>query len=113
MPSAESYFGSVWIARLLLQRGMAAIYLVAFVAVVRQFKPLLGERGLLPVPTFLEHVHFREAPSLFHWRYSDRLLDVVAWLYQNAGHDPEAAAELAARIADLRTGASRRGWKPF
>lgn len=41
------------------------------------------------------------------------LLDVVAWLYQNAGHDPEAAAELAARIADLRTGASRRGWKPF
>lgn len=38
---------------------------------------------------------------------------MVAWLSQNAGHDPEVAAELAARIEDLRTGASRRGWKPF
>jgi hypothetical protein len=36
-----------------------------------------------------------------------------AWLSQNAGHDPKVAAELAARIEDLRTGASRRGWKPF
>jgi aminoglycoside phosphotransferase (APT) family kinase protein len=38
---------------------------------------------------------------------------MVAWLSQNAGHDPEVAAELAARIEDLRTGASRHGWKPF
>ncbi len=46
MNSLTAYFGHVWIARLLLQRGMAAIYLVAFISVVRQFKPLLGERGL-------------------------------------------------------------------
>lgn len=58
---------------------MAAIYVIAFVAVVRQFKPLLGERGLLPVPEYLKRVSFREAPSIFCWRYSDRLLDVVAW----------------------------------
>jgi aminoglycoside phosphotransferase (APT) family kinase protein len=38
---------------------------------------------------------------------------MVAWLSKNAGHDPEVALELAARIEDLRTGASRRGWKPF
>lgn len=75
----NAYFGDVWITRLLLERGMAAIYLVAFLAVVNQFKPLLGERGLLPVPEYLEHLSWRNAPSIFHWHYSDRLLDAVAW----------------------------------
>jgi hypothetical protein len=74
------YFGDVWITRLLLQRGMAVIYLVAFLTVALQFKPLLGERGLLPIPVYLKNVSFREAPSLFHWRYSDRLVNVVAWI---------------------------------
>jgi hypothetical protein len=73
------YFGDIWLARLLVQRGMAGLYLVAFLTVANQFKPLLGERGLLPVPAFLRNVSFRQAPNLFHWRYSDRLLDVVAW----------------------------------
>src|SRR6202008_2172683 len=40
---------------------------------------LLGERGLLPVPQFLAQLNFLDAPSLFHWRYSDRLLVAVAW----------------------------------
>ena len=75
----HTYFGDFWLARLVLQRGVALIYLVAFLTVVNQFKPLLGERGLLPVPAFLRRTSFREAPSLFHWRYSDRLLSVVAW----------------------------------
>jgi hypothetical protein len=79
VPGGHGYFGDLWITRLLLQRGMAAIYLVAFLTVALQFKPLLGERGLLPVPAYLNRVRFREAPSLFHWWYSDRLLDVVAW----------------------------------
>lgn len=57
---------------------MAAIYFVAFLNVLCQFRPLLGERGLLPVPDFLKRVTFREAPSLFHFKYSDRLLVVVA-----------------------------------
>ena len=73
------YFGDVWMTRLLLQRGMAAIYLVAFIAFLRQFKPLLGERGLLPVPDYLRRSSFRSAPSLFFWRYSDRLADLVGW----------------------------------
>lgn len=75
----HGWFGDVWLVRLLLQRGMALIYVVAFLSVLRQFRPLLGERGLLPVPDYLQHVSFRQAPSLFHWRYSDRLLDAVAW----------------------------------
>ena len=68
-----------WLARLVFQRALAAIYLIAFVVTLRQFRPLLGERGLLPVPAFLSRVSFLDAPSLFHWRYSDRSLLAVAW----------------------------------
>ena len=73
------YFGNVWLVRLLLQRALAALYLIAFIVVLRQFKPLLGEQGLLPVPQFTAQTGWRDAPSLFCWRYSDRLLDLVGW----------------------------------
>ncbi|HEV2133832.1 MAG TPA: lipase maturation factor family protein [Terracidiphilus sp.] len=75
----NSYFAHFWLTRLLLQRGIAAVYLVAFIAVLHQFKPLLGERGLLPVPDLLRRITFRQVPTLFCWRYSDRLLAIVAW----------------------------------
>jgi len=68
-----------WLARLVFQRALAAIYLIAFLVAARQFVPLLGERGLLPVPEFVRAVPFRSSPSLFHFRYSDRLFGVVAW----------------------------------
>src|SRR3954466_5921370 len=71
---AEGY----WLARFLLQRGLGLVYLIAFVVVLEQFRPLLGEDGLLPVPQFLARVSFQKAPSLFHFRYSDRLLVAVA-----------------------------------
>lgn len=67
------------LARLLFQRGLALVYLVAFLVAALQFRPLLGERGLLPAPAYLAAVPFRSAPSLFHLRYSDRLLLAVAW----------------------------------
>ena len=73
----DSYFSHLWLTRLLLQRGVAAVYLIAFIAVLLQFKPLLGERGLLPVPDLLKRTTFRQLPTLFHWRYSDRLLTLV------------------------------------
>jgi hypothetical protein len=75
-----AYFDHVWLVRLLFQRALAAVYVIAFIVVLQQFKPLLGERGLLPAPHFLARVSFRDAPSLFCWRYSDRLLDAVAWI---------------------------------
>ncbi|MDY0908707.1 lipase maturation factor family protein [Microbacterium sp. CFBP9034] len=40
-------------ARQVLQRGIAALYLVAFVSTLNQFRPLLGEHGLLPAPELL------------------------------------------------------------
>jgi hypothetical protein len=68
-----------WFARLVFDRGLAVIYVVAFVCAARQFRGLMGERGLLPIPRYLRRVRFRDAPSLFHARYSDRLFAVVAW----------------------------------
>ena len=64
----------------LLFRGLGALYFVAFVAVLKQFRPLLGERGLLPVPDYVARTEFWGSPSLFYWRYSDRLLMAVAGL---------------------------------
>ncbi|MCK6211327.1 lipase maturation factor family protein [Georgenia sp. EYE_87] len=66
-------------ARFVLQRGIALLYLVAFVAVLRQFRPLLGEHGLLPVPRYLDRVGARTGPTLFRRRYSDRLVLAVGW----------------------------------
>ncbi len=67
------------LARLVFQRALAFIYLIAFLVTLHQFRPLLGERGLLPVPDFVRAVPLSRSPSLFHLRYSDRLLAVVAW----------------------------------
>ena len=66
-------------ARQVLQRGIAALYLVAFLSSLNQFPALLGERGLLPVPEFLARFSRRRRPTLFSWRYSDRLLRAVCW----------------------------------
>lgn len=67
-----------WLARLVIERGLGVIYAVAFLVALRQFVPLLGERGLLPVPDLVRSVSFRASPSLFHFRYSDRLLRACA-----------------------------------
>jgi hypothetical protein len=66
------------IARLVIERGLALVYLLAFVSALHQFPALLGERGLLPVPRHLAYLPFRRAPSLFHLGYSDRRLRIVA-----------------------------------
>ncbi len=68
-----------WLSRLVFERALALTYLLAFVAARNQFRPLLGTRGLLPIPRFVAVVPFGRAPSIFQWRYSDRLFAVVAW----------------------------------
>ncbi|HET7420646.1 MAG TPA: lipase maturation factor family protein [Candidatus Dormibacteraeota bacterium] len=68
-----------WLTRLVIERALGAIYLVAFLVALNQFRPLLGERGLLPVPVFLRQVRFMQAPSVFHLGYSDARLLAVAW----------------------------------
>ncbi|MFF3221829.1 lipase maturation factor family protein [Nocardia suismassiliense] len=84
-----------WLSRLLFQRGLAAIYLIAFLGAAMQFRALIGERGMLPVPRFVARTPFRLAPSLFQLHYSDRFFAAVAW----AGVGLSAA--LVVGVADL------------
>ncbi|MFC7904551.1 lipase maturation factor family protein [Streptomyces griseoincarnatus] len=75
------WFGAAeyWTSRLVFQKGLAALYLVAFLAAVLQFRALVGERGMLPVPRFVARVPARRSPSLFHLHYSDRFFAGCAW----------------------------------
>lgn len=68
-----------WLGRLVLERGAAVVYLLAFVAAAAQFRALIGEHGLQPIPRFLAGQSFWRTPSLFHLRYSDRLFSAVSW----------------------------------
>ena len=68
------------IAREVIQRGVAAVFVLAFVSTLRQFPVLAGERGLLPAREFLRRAGDRAGPTLFRWHrtpYSDRLLRVM------------------------------------
>ncbi|WP_394249013.1 lipase maturation factor family protein [Arthrobacter pityocampae] len=67
------------VGRQIAQRGVAAVYVIAFLSAVAQFPALLGEKGLLPVPVFLARAGRRAGPTLFHRGYTDRRLRVVAW----------------------------------
>ena len=68
-----------WTGRLVFTRGLALIYLVAFLAALRQFRPLIGTRGMLPVPRYLARTPFRRAPSLFHLHWSNRFFAGCCW----------------------------------
>jgi hypothetical protein len=69
-----------WLTRWLLQRGLAGIYLIAFVVAVNQFRPLLGAHGLLPVPWMVQNVSFWRSPSLFFLHYSDGFAGLLSWI---------------------------------
>ncbi|MFD7613696.1 lipase maturation factor family protein [Streptomyces sp. NPDC059828] len=68
-----------WLSRLVFQRALAALYLVAFLAAAMQFRALIGERGMLPVPGYLRVTPMRRAPSIFQLHYSDRFFACCAW----------------------------------
>ena len=73
--AAENY----WLVRFLFQRGLAVIYLFAFLVAARQFRPLAGEDGLLPLDDYVERSAFAERPSLFYLVPSDRAVGAAAW----------------------------------
>ncbi len=83
-----------WLGRLVFQRLLAVLYLLAFLAALRQFRALMGARGMLPVPEFVARVPFRLAPSVFHWRYSDRFF--AGWCRSGM----VLSAAVAAGVAD-------------
>lgn len=77
------FTGGFWatdyeVARFVLQRGVAALFVVAFVSSLNQFPALLGERGLLPAPELLRRATRVRGPTLFRWvRYTDARLRAV------------------------------------
>src|SRR5258708_40084790 len=72
--------GGYWLARFVFRRGLALIYLIAFLVALNQFRPLLGERGLLPVTNYVKQVSVRETPSLFYLLPKDAAFAIAAWL---------------------------------
>ncbi|HJQ20217.1 MAG TPA: lipase maturation factor family protein [Gemmatimonadaceae bacterium] len=84
MSSVAEFLGgggesNYWLTRLFLLRGLAAIYAIAFLVAINQFRPLLGAHGLTPVPWFLQQVRFADAPSLFFAHYSDAFAMALSW----------------------------------
>jgi len=69
---------AAWLAKVLVERSLAAIYLIGFIVAHNQFRPLCGERGLTPIGDFLERARFREAPSLFFYARTDRAFMLTA-----------------------------------
>lgn len=57
-----------WMARLVFQRLLGVVYLVAFVSPFSQFAALAGERGLLPCRPYLREAIGNHAPSS-SWRW--------------------------------------------
>src|SRR4051812_39080355 len=72
--------GDYRLTRLVLQRSLAVVYLIAFIVAANQFVPLCGERGLLPVPLFVGQLPFSAAPSLFFWFPRDGAFTAAAWI---------------------------------
>ena len=66
------------IARQVLQRGVGALAFLAFLSTLNQFRPLLGEHGMLPVPELLRLAPRLRGPSVFRWGYTDRRLVALA-----------------------------------
>ena len=75
MVAGEGY----WLVRFVFQRGLAVLYLVAFLVAANQFRPLAGEDGLLPLADVVERTSFRERPSLFQFVPTDRAVGITAW----------------------------------
>src|ERR1051325_1889485 len=69
-----------WLTRLVFKTGLGLVYLTAFIVALNQFRPLLGERGLLPVPAFVKQVSFSQTPSLFFFWPKDAAFAAAAWL---------------------------------
>ncbi|MFB6212398.1 MAG: lipase maturation factor family protein [Candidatus Magasanikbacteria bacterium] len=77
----ESIFSETyWIAGLMIQRSLGLVYLIAFAVALNQFRPLVGENGLLPIRNFLKTSRFRGSPSIFHFYYSDTFFGIISWI---------------------------------
>jgi hypothetical protein len=80
---------SYWLTRFVFLRLVGFIYFIGFLVLCQQFRPLIGENGLLSAGQFLEWVQTRyntgfaavvEFPTVFWLGASDRVLQVAAYI---------------------------------
>lgn len=66
--------------KMLLHKGVALIYLFAFLVSFNQFKALCGHQGLLPIQLFMKNRSFKDCPSLFLFKTSDWFSSSLSFL---------------------------------
>jgi len=86
--TAKSAGERYWLTRFVFLRALGALYLIGFLALALQFKPLFGADGLLPARIFLDQVgvsrgpieRMWDVPTIFWLGVSDHTLSACAWL---------------------------------
>ena len=77
------------LTRFVFLRALGFVYFFAFLSLLRQVIPLLGEKGLTPAKEYLnvigpnfrnKAIAFWKLPTLFWFYISDNLLKILAWL---------------------------------
>jgi len=86
---AEKDPPAYWLTRFVLLRLLGLVYAVAFLVIINQIIPLVGENGLTPAGLYIDRVShalgshragFFRLPALFWWWHSDTALLTMAWL---------------------------------
>jgi hypothetical protein len=77
-----------WLPRLLFQRGLALVYLIAFLRAVKTFPAVRGRAWTAPrgCAAFVRQVAFRTSPSIFYLFPNDRAFSAAAWVGGCAFH---------------------------
>jgi hypothetical protein len=70
---------SYQLIQFLLLKGIALTYLIAFTVAIRQYRGLVGKKGVLPLQDFVEQRSFWKSASIFHLFPTDRAIQVSAW----------------------------------
>ncbi|MFM6929506.1 MAG: lipase maturation factor family protein [Bdellovibrio sp.] len=77
----ETLFSQDYVfTRLIFQKTLGFIYLVAFLIAALQSRGLMGEHGILPAKLYLARTTFAENPSLFYFYFSDIAMVALAWI---------------------------------
>lgn len=78
-----------WLTRFVVLRLLGLVYFFAFLSLVKQLMPLLGEKGLTPAKHYLDALRprfknkataFWNIPTIFWFHISDNFLRILAWL---------------------------------
>ncbi|KAM6897860.1 lipase maturation factor 1 [Xenentodon cancila] len=98
--------GTYWLARIVLLRGVAFIYFVAFSVAYNQNKQLIGEHGLMPCKSYLNSVkrYVGGKIGMAALAYTPSVLWFLDWDYMDTNLDGIALVGMALSMFVLVTG---------